>query len=146
MRSEAWKRVRQRKRLKAGIVRRALRVRRPRRATIDGAEWAIDVSGKPVPLSAYPHRQTRKGVSVEVNRGRRTLIRSAFVASMDSGHKGVWLRRGKERLPIFELLGSRPVDALLHEGEAESVAARGGRSFSETFARLLPLEIAKGQG
>jgi hypothetical protein len=32
----------------------------------------------------------------------------------------------------------------LHEGEGEAVAARGGRSFSETFERVLPLEVAKG--
>lgn len=146
MRSEASKRVRQRKRLKAGIVHRALRLRRPRRSTIDGAEWALDVSGKPVKLASYPHRQTRKGVSVEVNRGRRTLVKSAFALTLRSGHKGVWLRRGKERLPIFELLGSRPADALLHEGEAEAVAERGGRSFEATFARLLPLEVSKFSG
>jgi hypothetical protein len=143
MRSEASKRIRQRKRLKSGIVAKALRMRRPRKATIDGAEWAVDVSGKPVPLSAYPHRQTRKGVSVEVNRGKRTLIQSAFVATMRSGHEGVFVRRGAKRLPIKELLGSRPVDALLHEGEAEAVSARGARSFSATFERVLPLEVDK---
>jgi hypothetical protein len=47
--------------------------------------------------------------------------------------------RGAGRLPIEELLGSRPVDALLHQGEAEAVAARGGKLFGETFVRLLPM-------
>jgi hypothetical protein len=108
-------------------------------------EWAIDVSGEPVPLVAYPHRQTKKGVSVEVNRGKRTLLKGAFVATMRSGHKGVFRREGKARLPIEELRGSRPVDALLHEGESEAVAARGGKSFAETLERLLPIEIEKGK-
>jgi hypothetical protein len=54
--------------------------------------------------------------------------------------------QGRARLPIEELLGSRPVDALLHEGEAEAVAARGGQSFADTFARLLPLELGKASG
>ena len=62
---------------------------------------------------------------------------------MASGHVGVFRRRGKARLPIEELRGSRPVDALLHKGEAEGVAARGGASFAATFARVLPLEIGK---
>jgi hypothetical protein len=145
MRSEASKRIRQRKRLKAGVVSRAFRLRRPRKTTIDGQEWALDVSGKPVSLTAYPHRQTKAGVSVEINRGKRTLIKSAFVATMESGKRGVWLRMGKERLPIRELLGSRPIDALLHEGEAAGVSARGARSFGAAFERLLPLEIAKGK-
>jgi hypothetical protein len=143
MRGEASKRVRARKRLKAGVVHKALRLRKPRRATIDGMEWALDVSGKPVSLTAYPHRQTKRGVVVEVNRGKRTLIKGAFLATMPSGHKGVWRREGTSRLPIKELLGSRPVDALLHKGEAEGVLERGQLSFGSTFERLLPMELEK---
>jgi hypothetical protein len=143
MRAEATKRIRQRKRIKTSYIRKALSLRRPSGGDIAGMEWALDVSGAPVPLTAYPFRQTKKGVSVEVNRGKRTLVKGAFVATMRSGHKGVFRRRGTARLPIMELRGSRPIDALLHEGEADAVAARGGKSFSETFARVLPLEIGK---
>jgi hypothetical protein len=144
MRSEANKRIKTRKRIKPSYIARALTLRRAKESNLNGAEWGIDVSGEPVPLVAYPHRQTKKGVSVEVNRGKRTLVKGAFVATMRSGHKGVFKRRGKERLPIRELLGSRPLDALLHKGEADGVAARGGKSFTDTFARVLPLEIGKG--
>lgn len=143
MRSEASKRVRARKRIKARYITRALTLRRAKGADIAGMEWALDVSGEPVPLVAYPHRQTNKGVSVEVNRGKRTLVAGSFVASMKSGHKGVFRRRGKARLPIEELRGSRPIDALLHKGEAEAVAERGGKSFGATFVRVLPLEVGK---
>ncbi len=143
MRSEASKRIRARKRIKSRYITRALTLRRPKGGDIAGMEWAIDVSGEPVPLVAYPHRQIRKGVSVEVNRGKRTLVKGSFVATMRSGHQGVFRRRGKARLPIKELRGSRPVDALLHEGEAQAVAERGGRSFGATFVRVLPLEIGK---
>lgn len=146
MRSEASKRVRSRKRIKSSYVRRAFTLRRPRGSDIAGMEAALDVSGEPVPLVAYPHRQTKKGVSVEVNRGKRTLIPGAFPATMGSGHKGVFRRRGTARLPIEELRGSRPVDALLHKGEADAVAERGGRSFADTFTRVLPLEVGKGTG
>jgi hypothetical protein len=145
MRAEASKRIRQRKRIKGRYIQRALTMRRPKGGDIAGMEWAIDVSGEPVPLVAYPHRQTKKGVSAEVNRGKRTLLKGAFVATMRSGHKGVFRREGKARLPIEELRGSRPVDALLHEGESEAVAARGGKSFAETLERLLPIEIEKGK-
>jgi hypothetical protein len=143
MRSEASKRIRQRKRIKASYIGRALTLRRPKGSDIAAMEWAIEVDGKPVPLVAYPHRQTRKGVSVEVNRGKRTMVQGAFVAAMRSGHEGVFRRRGKARLPIQEMLGSRPVDALLHEGEAQGVAERGGNSFAATFARLLPIEVGR---
>jgi hypothetical protein len=143
MRAEAAKRVRRRKRIKAGIVREALVMRRPRREELDGADWTLAVKGKRVPLTAYPHRQGKRGVSVEVNRGKRTMIASAFVATMKSGHKGVFVRSTKARLPIRELFGSRPVDALRHKGEAEGVQARGRASFAATFARMLPLELEK---
>lgn len=140
MRSEASKRIRARKRIKPGIANRAFRLRR-----LDGV-WALDVRGTKVPLSSYPHRQTRRGVTVEVNRGKRTLLEGAFVATMKSGHKGIFRRRGKGRLPLDELLGSRPVDALLHEGEAIGVADRGVKSFVATFDRLLPMELEKAKG
>lgn len=143
MRAEASKRIRARKRIKVRYISRALSLRRPKGGDISAMEWAVDVSGEAVPLVAYPHRQTAKGVSVEVNRGKRTLLKGAFKATMRSGHEGVFRRRGKARLPIEELRGSRPVDALLHAGEAEAVAQRGGESFNATFARVLPLELEK---
>jgi len=143
MKAEASKRIRARKRIKSRYISRALTLRRAMGSDIAGMAWSLDVSGQPVPLVAYPHRQTRRGVSVAVNRGKRTLLKGAFVATMANGHEGIFRRRGKARLPIKELLGSRPVDALLHEGEADAVAERGGKSFGETLVRVLPTEIAK---
>jgi hypothetical protein len=72
-------------------------------------------------------------VNVEVDRGKRTLVKGAFVATMKSGHVGIFRREGKARLPIKELRGSRPIDALLHAGEAQGVAERGGASFAATL-------------
>jgi hypothetical protein len=143
MRSEGSKRVRSMKRIKATYVRRAMTLRRSKGGEVADMLFALDVDGDAVPLTAYPNRQTKKGVSVEVNRGKRTLIKGAFKGKMGSGHSGVFKRRGKERLPIDEQRGSRPVDALLHKGEADAVAERGGKSFGDTFLRVLPLEIGK---
>lgn len=143
MRSEAIKRIRTRKRIKSSYITRAITLARPKGTDIASMEWAVNVSGEPVPLVAYPHRQTAKGVTVEVNRGKRTLVAHAFVATLRSGHEGVFRREGRARLPIKELRGSRPVDALLHKGEAQGVADRGGTSFAATFVRVLPLEVGK---
>lgn len=157
MKSEASKRVRDRKRIKGKYVRDALVIGRPKGSNVSKWEWSVGLKGKPVPLIAYPHRQTKVpvgfkarlrkrkqgGVSVEVNRGKRTFIAGAFIATMASGHKGIYVRRGAARLPIRELLGSRPADALLHKGEAEGVLARGSKALASGFTRLLPLELAK---
>lgn len=156
MRAESSKRIRARKRIKAKYISRALTLQRPSGADIAGMAWAVNISGESVPLIAYPHRvvagrtgkrglgpRSMGGVSVEVNTGKRTLVRGAFVTTMKSGHEGIFRRRGSGRLPIEELLGSRPVDALLHEGEAQGVADRGAQSFGATFQRVLPLEVRK---
>jgi hypothetical protein len=42
-----------------------------------------------------------------------------------------------------ELRGSRPVDALLHKGEAQGVADRGAKTLADTFKRLVRLELSK---
>jgi hypothetical protein len=78
-----------------------------------------------------------------VPRDKRTLLKGAFVATMKSSHVGIFRREGKARPPIEELRGSRPVDALLHQGEAQGVADRGGQSFAATFKRVLPIEVGK---
>jgi len=143
MKSEASKRVRKEIRVKAKAVRSAMTLRRPRGTVIDGWDWAIEMSGAPVALSSYPHRQVKSGVSVMVDRGKRTLIKGAFVAITRSGHRGIFLREEQSRLPIRQLKGARPVDALRRKGEAEGVLARGQSAFTATFARLLPIEMAK---
>lgn len=156
MRSEATKRIRERKAISPKYIARALTLSK-HGGDIADLSWALNVSGKPIPLIAYPHKRVRAqrankkqgterlpgGLRVEVNRGKWTVLRGAFVATMKSGHEGIFRRKGLARLPIKELLGSRPVDALLHKGEADGVAARGGSSFAATFERVLPLEIAK---
>ena len=136
MRSEAVKRIRARKAIRPKYIARAISLVRPRGSAL---EWAVRIASTPVPLIAYPHKQTKRGVTVEVNRGKRTLVPGSFVARIQSGHVGVFRRRGAARLPIQELRGSRPVDALLHEGEAQGVAERGRKSFASTFARLLAM-------
>lgn len=49
-------------------------------------------------------RQTKTGVTVRL----RGSYRHAFIAQMQSGHKGVMIRVGKERFPIRELYGPNP--------------------------------------
>lgn len=57
-----------------------------------------------IPLARLGARQTSTGVSVR-NRGS---YRSAFLAEMASGHRGVMIREGAKRLPIRELFGANP--------------------------------------
>lgn len=136
--------VRGRKRLKAGRVNASLVLTFPKGAKhIDDMAWRMDVSGKPIPLVDFPNRQTKKGVSVAVNKGRRTLVLSAFRATMKSGHTGIFKRRAAKRLPIDELFSTRVSDVFRDADFVPALLDRGQAVFSTTFNRVLPLELAK---
>ncbi len=143
MQAAAGRSVRQRKRLKVKFVKESLPLIFARGKTIDTLEWKMKVSGRAIPVSAYPHRQGKRGVTVAINTGARKLIKHAFTATMRSGHKGVFLREGKARLPIRELFTTRVSDVFADNGMIPAVMARTQKVFGESFARLLPLELAK---
>lgn len=162
MRSAASKGVRERKMIKAKAVRGALRLRFAKGRSLNNMEGALEVSNEFARVADYPHRQNKRGVSVTINRGKRSQIDGAFKASMKSGHKGVFVRapadqgvpvdnpRGRyagsrrvQRLPIQERLASRVIDAVQHRQVLERVQERGQESFQKTLERVLPLEIEK---
>lgn len=73
----------------------------------------LKAEGVNLPLIVFKARQTRQGVTVKVG-SRRTLVKSAFIATMKSGHRGVYSRGryapsgfapSNKRLPITELVG-----------------------------------------
>jgi len=71
------------------------------KASNNGIEWRFSVTGRPVNLIHFGARQTSKGVSVKVKKGNgRRVIKSAFIAHDSGGHKRVFMRKGKERMPI----------------------------------------------
>jgi Prophage minor tail protein Z (GPZ) len=62
-------------------------------------------SRKPIPLIEFPNvRQVASGVRTSVW-GRSQIISSAFIATMPTGHRGVFRRRTSRRLPIKQLWG-----------------------------------------
>ncbi len=155
---ESSRKIRSLKRLKVAAVNKALPTFFPSGKTIDSLTWKMKASGQAISLSAFPHRQLKGktigrkgrkeyvtgGVSVQLNaQGPRTLIRSAFVATMKSGHKGIFRRRGDKRLPIDEAFGPT-VAALFHNaGFVPGVSHHALEKFGASFARLLPLELKK---
>ena len=146
MRVESSRGVRAKKRMKVAAVNKALPLTFPGSKDISRLAWRMDVSGALVPVSAFPHRQTRKGVSVAINVGKRVLIRSAFVATLRSGHEGVFLRKGKARLPIKEAFTTRVSDVFNDGGFIMLVQSRTRTTFRTAFERLLPLELGKLHG
>jgi hypothetical protein len=100
--------------IKVSSVKGAISIRR---ANNQDLKAIVTATGNPIPLINYGARQTSKGVSVNVKNGRK-VIAHAFIATMASGHKGVFARLGKTHkkvmrrgksywsgLPIDELFG-----------------------------------------
>lgn len=138
--TDAKREIRRKKAIRAGIAARSLRVTLPAGSqTLDTLAWSLRVSGKGVKLIDYGARQTKKGVRVKVNVGSSKVVKSAFIATMKSGHTGVFVRTGPGRLPLKELFSSTPADVFRDPGTAERVLERAGVVFGSTFARNLKI-------
>lgn len=83
-------------------IRRATRLRR---ATYTRWIATLRIFRKRVPLISQGARQIASGVSYRGPEGR-SVAAQAFIATMPSGHTGVFRREGSSRLPIRELFAT----------------------------------------
>lgn len=134
--------------LKVSDIKKAMTVYR---ATAGSLTAKVVSSGRPVPLIKYGARQTGKGVSVDVLHGRK-LIAGAFIATMPSGHTGVYVRMGNRHkrvmkagkpawsaLPIKELFGPSVPDGLANQAVQEALQ----RLIEDKFPELLRQQIKR---
>lgn len=73
----------------ARTLNKALSQIKADRLTLTGM---IKAKGKPLPLAVFRARQNKKGVSIEIKKGRRKLFPGVFLATMKSGHTDVMVR------------------------------------------------------
>lgn len=67
---------------------------RIRRGDYRSPNAEVIVSGMRMPLIDYKARQSKRGVSYKIGRsGKRTTLKQAFIATMKSGHRGVFMRK-----------------------------------------------------
>ncbi len=94
--------------LKVGVVKEAIK---DRPATPTSLEVRLAASLKRIPLIDFgakgpmPSRGRGRGVTYRIGTGGRGRVETAFLAQMASGHRGVFKRAGRARLPIQELFG-----------------------------------------
>lgn len=134
--------------LKASVIKAQMRVKR---ATPGQLTASVVASGRPIPLIQYGARQTGRGVSVSVQKGRK-VIAGAFIATMRSGHVGVYVREsgGKHvkvkkggkaswhELPIRQLFGPSVPDALANKAVQDALQTL----VAEKLPRLIEHEHA----
>jgi hypothetical protein len=63
---------------------------------------SVNAKGRPIPLIDFFIRQAAEGCIVNI-KGQAKLLRHTFVATMPNGHKGIFSRRSKSRLPIDQV-------------------------------------------
>lgn len=133
--------------IKSSAIKRSLAIKRASRGNL---VVMLTATGKRIPLINYGARQTKRGVSFSVKNGRQTL-RHAFIATMQSGHVGVFQRIGKEHkkvvrngkkirtgLPIEELTGPSIPQSLANGAVNKALMAK----IREKFPQILRHELA----
>lgn len=133
--------------LKISDIKKAIRINR---ATSGRLRADAVASGRPIPLMQYGAKDVKpNGVSVDVLNGRK-VVAKAFIATMPSGHTGVYIRQpnaahkrvvkgGKVQwsaLPIRELYGPSIPDALANKAVADAIV----QLISERFPVILEHE------
>ena len=80
----------------------------------------------------YQPKQVKRGISIRVKNERpRKTIRSAFIATMKSGHRGVYIRENTTPLPIRELYGSAVIE--VDQDFMDEIAEIAQNKLLETF-------------
>ncbi len=140
-RTQARRQVQEEVALKARDVNAAIVGRRAVRGQLAGA---VEILNKPIPLHRYGAKQTRKGVTVRVKKsGGRKLVGGHFVATMRSGHVGVFRRKGDNRLPIRERFGPSVLQVLNDQGQTQRILKFASRSLQKELVRRLGAELRR---
>lgn len=122
------------------LPQKVIRERTTARFNAGGNTSDIVVRSGWIPLHKLGATQTSKGVRVKL----RGSFRSAFIAQMKSGHRGVMMREGSSRLPIRELFGPNPAhditnnDAVYLELLAEVIDEALAPRVLHELDRILP--------
>lgn len=116
--------------LKVKDIKNAIRINR---ASTGRMRAEAVASGRVIPLIQYNARQVGAGVSVDVMNGRK-VIANTFIATMPSGHKGVFERYGpmvnraarkygqsRQHQRIRQLFGPAIPDALANKAVSKAM-------------------------
>lgn len=166
-RTEAKRKIRRRKRLRDSFLHSQLILNYPLAGTpLEGMSWHLKPSQQAVPLTDYPFRQLWKnaktkdgevrrdknnkiikvpaGISIQVNKGSRKILRHAFILTMKNGHTGIFQRRYKnKRLPLDKLFSSRVSDVASDDNFMPSLRESAQVEFTDTMFRLLKIKLGQ---
>lgn len=152
-RTEAVRAITDRYNVKASDVRKMVEIQS---ATANKLEALIVVRHtKRMPYIKFPAKQLQSGTVVRVRSDRSTIVRHAFIQTMQSGHKGVFIRKGekrrmtrgasvgKMRQPIVEMAGPRISTMYKTSGAIDRVKETGKKLY-EVLKHELQFRLNRG--
>lgn len=112
---------------------------------IDKLEATLRIDGTPVPAIEYRAKQTPVGVVFTTGTGGVRFLKGAFLATMKTGHRGVYSRsrpsrsrknkpRSSPALPIFERFGPPLSIVALQSAILEASQTVGEAAFRKNLA------------
>lgn len=125
-RTQGVKTVRSEYVIKAGDANATLSVSK---ATVSQLNATVRSTGRPTPLTKFKTRKKRKGVYARVKKSGGGDIEGAFYATTPNGHRGVFLRKGRERYPIKNLHGPSVPQMFGNESVVEAMEKRAQEQF-----------------
>jgi hypothetical protein len=146
VRAEAARRIGQVYNIKSSAAKDHMVIFRAHRKRLVAA---IVARGRPIPILQFDARQTRAGVTVRIKRGARKRIPEGFIATMRSGHRGVFIRQraGGERagrLPIEEIFSLSLPRAFTARAVMDTIARIAVTRSAEVLAQELRYFRMKG--
>ena len=146
-RTQASKKVREEYAVKAGRLKNDIVLTRP---NFSNFSFSIIGRKKPIGLTNFGRpRQTKAGVSVAVEKGKRKLIKRAFIARGVNGNTQVFtrfVRKGQPpsgRLPIRSLKGPSASDMFTGAEVDETVAEFAQDKFLTELERNLKFFLGR---
>jgi hypothetical protein len=136
MRTEGQRVIREDRHLKVGDAKDRIKP-----ISIGGMMGGVEVDGSPIPVGAFRHTQTKKGITFYSFKSGPTKIRGAFKAMVGAGHVGVFKRKGRERLPIDEVHTTGVASSFKDEGSRRRVLKAGSAEWYNTMDRLLKAKL-----
>lgn len=132
VRTDAVKQITETYTIKSTIVRDSIAIKK---ASINNLAAIIKADGAVIPITKFKinigrasiNGKSRPILRATVKHGDTKILKHGFTANMGSGHNGVFLRTGKERLPIKQvfslsipqMLGNKDVQAYLEENASD---------------------------
>jgi hypothetical protein len=114
-------------------------------ARSDHLNGALVARGKPLKMIEFKPRQSRNGVQVRIG-GDVETYRRAFIATMPTGHRGVFERRGRERGPLRELYGASVPGYMARSDVLPVIQTTLSERLNANLARQLERRMRRNEG